>query len=265
MGGVARIARAGLTIALAFGAACSDGQNAHDGGAGSAPIATGGSGGQAAGASGAGGAAAVTNGNGGAMHTPIGNGGSGGAMADPGPKMPLRDAAIGASGDSGCVDDRCEPDTRMKPFKGVANSPCEVRKKLGVSWYYNWEQSESERCPDGDDVGGAFVPMIWGHGGGEQNANSIADTITRFVDVSYPYVLGFNEPDNSSQSNISVDKAIELWPAFDNPMIKIVSPGTAANANPGQAWFSDFMQQVNADADLRVDVIALHWYGWNVG
>ena len=161
--------------------------------------------------------------------------------------------------------DASEPDTQMKPFKGVANSPCEVRKKLGVSWYYNWERTESERCPDGDGVGGEFVPMIWGHGGDEQSASGIATAIITLIDVSYRYVLGFNEPDNSTQSNIPVAKAIELWPSFDNPQIKIVSPGTAANANPGQAWFSDFMQQVNADADLRVDVIALHWYGWNAG
>ncbi|HKP58612.1 MAG TPA: glycosyl hydrolase [Polyangiales bacterium] len=151
----------------------------------------------------------------------------------------------------------------MQPYKGVANSPCAARTMLNVAWYYNWMQSESEPCSDAK--GGKFVPMIWGHTGDEQNAAAIQRSITSFVGKGYDFVLGFNEPDNSSQSNIPVAKAIELWPAFDNPAIQIGSPGTAANANPGQAWFKDFMNQLGANTKLDVDFLAIHWYGWNAG
>jgi hypothetical protein len=107
--------------------------------------------------------------------------------------------------------------------------------------------------------------MIWGHTGAEQTGSSIASAVASFVDKDYDYVLGFNEPDNPDQSNIAVDAAIALWPSFDNPAIKVASPATASNANPGQAWFNGFMAKLNADASLRADVLALHWYGWNAG
>jgi hypothetical protein len=132
-----------------------------------------------------------------------------------------------------------------------------------VSWYYNWTQTESEPCADGR--GGEFVPMIWGHPGNEQSASGISSAVASFVSRGQGYVLGFNEPDNPSQSNIPVATAISLWPSFDNPSIQVGSPATAANANPGQAWFTDFMAQLNADSALRADFLAIHWYGWNAG
>jgi hypothetical protein len=151
----------------------------------------------------------------------------------------------------------------MPPYKGVANSPCAARQMLGVTWYYNWTQTESEPCSNGQ--GGQFVPMIWGHSGNEQSATGIATSITSFVNKGYGFVLGFNEPDNTGQSNIPVATAISLWPSFNNAAIKIGTPGTAANANPGMAWYSSFMNMLNADTSLRADFMAIHWYGWNAG
>jgi hypothetical protein len=132
-----------------------------------------------------------------------------------------------------------------------------------VTWYYNWTQTESEPCSNGQ--GGVFVPMIWGHTGNEQSATGISNSITSFVNKGYGFVLGFNEPDNTGQSNIPVAAAISLWPSFNNAAIKIGTPGTAANANPGMAWYSSFMNMLNADTALRADFMAIHWYGWNAG
>jgi len=148
------------------------------------------------------------------------------------------------------------------PFKGVANSPCAARTALDVSWYYNWMQNETEPCQNGE--GGEFVPMVWGHTGSEQSAQGIASAVSTFAGRGQRYVLGFNEPDNSTQANIPVSTALSLLPSFDDPAITIVSPATQANANPGQAWFSDFMTQLAASS-VRVDVLGLHWYGWNAG
>jgi len=154
-------------------------------------------------------------------------------------------------------------DSGTRPLKGVANSSCAARTALGVSWYYNWTQNETEPCADGR--GGEFVPMVWGQAGSEQTADGIRNAVASFVSRGLAHVLGFNEPDNPSQSNISVSTAIDLWPAFDDPRIEIGSPATAANANPGQAWFTDFMTQLNAAPTLRADFLAIHWYGWNAG
>jgi hypothetical protein len=138
-----------------------------------------------------------------------------------------------------------------------------VRQMLGVTWYYNWTQSESDPCSNGQ--GGQFVPMIWGHTGSEQSATGIANSVTSFVNKGYGFLLGFNEPDNPSQSNIPVATALSLWPSFDNAAIKIGTPGTAANANPGMAWFSSYMNMLNGNSALRADFLAIHWYGWNAG
>jgi hypothetical protein len=152
------------------------------------------------------------------------------------------------------------PGTR--PFKGVANSPCAARTALDVSWYYNWMQRENEPCSDGR--GGEFVPMIWGHTGAEQSQSGIKSSISEFVGKGYRYVLGFNEPDNSTQANIPVGTAIGLLPSFANPAIAVGTAATQANTT-GQAWFKDYMGQVNASTSLRADFIAIHWYGWNAG
>jgi hypothetical protein len=129
-----------------------------------------------------------------------------------------------------------------------------------VSWYYNWETSP------GSCTASRFVPMVWGHTGTEQSSTGITQEVSSLVSAGYDTVLGFNEPDNSSQSNIPVATAIALWPSFNNPAVRLGSPATQANTS-GMTWFKSFMSQVNADTTgtLRVDFIAAHWYGWNSG
>jgi hypothetical protein len=133
--------------------------------------------------------------------------------------------------------------------------------KLGVSWFYNWTLSPSgcKAAP--------FIPMVWGHTGNEQSASGITNEINTIAGGGYDTVLGFNEPDNTSQSNISVATAISLWPSLTaKASLRVGSPATQANTG-GEAWFMNFMSQVNADTTgkLRVDFIAAHWYGWNSG
>jgi hypothetical protein len=164
--------------------------------------------------------------------------------------VPMQDGGGSAVGDGG-----------LPPYKGVANSACGDLGRLGATWYYNWTLSP------GSCTASQFVPMVWGHTGNEQSASGISSEINGIVTGGYRIVLGFNEPDNSSQSNLSVATAISLWPSMTgNPSLRVGSPATQANSS-GQAWFTSFMNQVNADTTgrLRVDFIAAHWYGWNSG
>ena len=121
----------------------------------------------------------------------------------------------------------------------------------------------AEPCSNGQ--GGQFVPMIWGHTGNEQSATGIANSVTSFVNKGYGLRARLQRAGQPGQSNIPVATAISLWPSFDNPAIKIGTPGTAANANPGMAWFTSFMNMLNANTALRADFLAIHWYGWNAG
>jgi putative glycosyl hydrolase len=244
-------------VVVAFGAGCSANDRSDDSGL------TG-----AAGQMGTGAGGATAHGGTGGR---LANGGDGLPNGEPpnqgggsGPAgHPAGGDTSGVGGTTGAAGGASVGSAGMQPFKGVANSPCAVRTALDVSWYYNWTQTESQPCSAGK--GGAFVPMIWGHAGAEQTAAAIASAVASFVGKGYPYVLGFNEPDNTTQSNIAVSKAVSLWPSFANPAIKTVSPATQANTT-GQAWFTTFMGDVNANTSgLRTDVMALHWYGWNAG
>ena len=140
------------------------------------------------------------------------------------------------------------------PFKGVANSPCADIEKLNVAWYYNWGLA-SGKC------GAEFVPMISGRT--EKTADDVRSAVTKVAAAGYHTVLGFNEPNKASQSNLTVDQAIALWPELTaKGDIRVGSPATSSDAL--NTWFTDFMTRVDAKG-LRVDFIAVHWYGWNQG
>jgi len=166
-------------------------------------------------------------------------------------------ATGGSSGSSGSAG------SGGVPFKGFAGDPtaCADMQHLGVSWYYNWKQTPTSGCAS---TGVPFVPMVWGHTGSEQSASGIMSAVSSFVSKGYGAVLGFNEPDNSTQSNITVATAVSLWPSFNNSAIQLGTPATQANST-GQTWFTSFMGSVNGSTTLHADFIAIHWYGWNAG
>ncbi len=171
-----------------------------------------------------------------------------GATASP-DASPIAVKDAGVAGDAGAG-----------PYKGVANAACNDLVTLGASWYYNWTLSP------GSCTASSFVPMVWGHTGAEQTAAGIASEIKGITSAGYNTVLGFNEPDNTTQSNISVATAISLWPSLTQSSLRVGSPATQGNAT-GLTWFTSFMNEVNADTTgtLRVDFITAHWYGWNAG
>ena len=71
-------------------------------------------------------------------------------------------------------------------------------------------------------------------------------------------VLGYNEPDHSDQSNLSVETAIEEWPNFMKCGLRIGSPAP-------DAVTKDWLKKFIAEADrlnYRVDFVATHMY-WN--
>ncbi len=137
------------------------------------------------------------------------------------------------------------------PYKGVANSPAAELASLGATWCYNWTAS-----PSATDCGDPlFVPMVWGPG-------DVAATIRAIGAAGYTTVLGFNEPNKADQANMTVAEAIELWPDLtSDPSIRVGSP---AVSDDGRAWLEEFMAEAQIRG-LRVDFVAMHWYGWNAG
>ena len=126
-----------------------------------------------------------------------------------------------------------------------------------VSWAYNWAMSESGKLPPGVE----FVPMLWGaHFDGWQAS------IERALSDGSKYILGFNEPDLSSQAALSPPVAAGYYKTYITPFqdrAKLVSPAvtSSTSANMGFQWLDVFMKACSA---CSISVLAVHWYGDSV-
>lgn len=122
----------------------------------------------------------------------------------------------------------------------------------GVSWYYTWSYNTAGITTP---VGVQFVPMIWGAG----DVNATALNQAKQVGGT---LLGFNEPDNQNQSNMTVTQALSLWPQLVATGMTLGSPAVASNAATPGSWLSQFMKGAAARR-YPVNFIAVHWYGSN--
>ena len=146
-------------------------------------------------------------------------------------------------------------------------------------WAYNWGIEPNNNPFSVDEANYEFVPMIWSASvGGVQGQIDRVLAIENNFGVHVDYVLGFNEPELPTQSNMSVETALAVWEVmtdrFSNTDIKMVSPavsgaGAIRDNDPTRpdGWLTEFMDGVeanNTDADpnndLQVDVIAYHFY-----
>jgi hypothetical protein len=124
--------------------------------------------------------------------------------------------------------------------------------KSGASWYYTWATGHSGiKTPRGT----SFVPMIWG-------AGSVTAANLAQVKREGHYLLGFNEPDNSGQANMSASQALSLWPRLMATGMTLGSPAVAAGAATPGGWLDQFMSGAKSRG-YRVNFITVHWYGGN--
>ncbi len=119
----------------------------------------------------------------------------------------------------------------------------------GASWAYDWSANEPTA-----DHSLMWVPMIWGSG-------SITPAVlTSLRQAKHrgtaKYLLGFNEPDSGSQSNLTPEQAAALWPQLESTGLVLGSPAPAV---PTDGWLAKFMKLAQ-QRHLRVNFIALHYY-----
>ncbi|MFJ4437607.1 sigma-70 family RNA polymerase sigma factor [Streptomyces sp. NPDC088923] len=135
---------------------------------------------------------------------------------------------------------------------GVWDAPGDERglAASGARWYYTWSAS-----PRGIVDSGApgFVPMIWG----ERNTDDATLATAR---ANGPYLLGFNEPDMGGQANLSVERALDLWPELMAHGKILGSPAVAYGGDTPGGWLDRFMTGAR-ERGYRVDFVAVHWYG----
>jgi hypothetical protein len=123
--------------------------------------------------------------------------------------------------------------------KGKAGwSPAQV----GATWYYDWNIGGAESA----DYNYSIIRQnggwpAWTDIQNKQNVN---------------HVLGFNEPDQANQSNLTVNQAVQQWPEIMKSGLRVGSP---APANPESSWITNFLAKTDS-LNLRVDFVAIHCY-----
>lgn len=108
---------------------------------------------------------------------------------------------------------------------------------LGVGWWYNWNS-----VPD-VNTSVTYIPMCF-------SARRVPG-----IPAGNSVLLGFNEPDNSNQANMTVAEASNLWPSLTPLTAKIVSPAMSGNPSTSGSWLEQFR-----DNGLKFDAVAVHWY-----
>ena len=97
----------------------------------------------------------------------------------------------------------------LQPLRGYADTGAAYSstQATGAGWYYNWGPSPSNI----GTYNATFLPMIWG-------ANDMGD-VNSALGAASTYLLGFNEPDVSTQANLTVAQAITDWTTISSDTI----------------------------------------------
>lgn len=139
---------------------------------------------------------------------------------------------------------------RIVPWNYVCKRGCggdfARKEEVGATWFYAWG-IKSEPTAEMD-----YVPMFW--------ANAKDTDVAKVQAMKMAnHVLAFNEPDGEDQSNLTVETALERYPAILRTGLRVGSP--ACKESQWKNWLADFMAGC-AERGYRVDFIAIHWYDW---
>jgi hypothetical protein len=135
---------------------------------------------------------------------------------------------------------------RVLPWRWVAKkgwtSGYNLADTLRCAWNYNWNNNANSTLDE------EYVPIRqtqWWPAFATTNAK---EDVTHF--------LGFNEPNASSQANMTVNQAIAAWPGLMQSGLRLGSP---APTDGGASWLYQFMDKADS-AGYRVDFVAVHFY-----
>jgi hypothetical protein len=138
------------------------------------------------------------------------------------------------------------PQPTYKKGAALTYQDCASAAAVSAVWEYAWTSSPPN-C-----VGIENIPMIWG-----------ASDVTATLGGNSQWIMGFNEPDSASQSNLSPAYAASLWRQIEQkyPNRKLLAP---APSGAGANWIVDFRNAyISAYGTApRLDGLAMHCYAW---
>lgn len=139
-------------------------------------------------------------------------------------------------------------------LKGTAGQ-CANANKVNAKWTYNWGSGAPSNLPSGVE----FYPMWWSYYGASQSADTAA--LTALVNGGAPVLLMYNEPDNSSQANLTTAYALQ---GYTHASVAAKSIGfgnliSPACADDNDTWMQEFMAAVKSQG-LLCHAVAIHNY-----
>ena len=156
---------------------------------------------------------------------------------------------------------------QVSPKRGIAygshsKADMTVLSK-GISWWYNWSQNpDGGVANDFEAMGIEYVPMFW-------NANFDVNQAIANIPATAKYILAFNEPNFTVESNMSPQQAVNNWGRIEQVAaarnLKIVSAAPAycggnvcMNGYTSPiTWHDEFFRLCPT---CKVDFIAFHNY-----
>lgn len=143
---------------------------------------------------------------------------------------------------------------RSNAKKGAAyNDASLVSLVTDASWAYNWASSSGGTLPSGVE----FVPMLWG-----SDTTGWTDNVEAALASGSTHILGFNEPDLDTQSNIDAATAAALYKEWITPyqnQAELVTPAVTNGAAPlGLTWMESYLEACNGECGQTA--MAIHWY-----
>ncbi len=134
--------------------------------------------------------------------------------------------------------------------KGMGTKDNNLVANVSPSWFYDWG------ALDVSTTNTEFVLMAWNI----TLANNFLNLNTYPTRTDVNTLLGFNEPDGTSQANIpDVNVALPVYKNLLRTGYRMGSPAT--KEENWNRWLSDFTTIAEAD-DARIDFVAIHWYDW---
>ncbi|KAK4699469.1 hypothetical protein P7C70_g6791, partial [Phenoliferia sp. Uapishka_3] len=147
--------------------------------------------------------------------------------------------------------------------KGLGFNTASYTNNFNLAWAYDWS-SRVDATTGKLNAGVEYVPMLltlsclarWNTVNTTWNADASAA-----IKAGSTHLLGFNEPDLNTQSNITPSDAAAAWLQNIEPFhtqVKLISPAITNGGPPmGITWMSEFLGNCTT---CHVDAIAAHWY-----
>ena len=137
------------------------------------------------------------------------------------------------------------------PKKGIAmGGKSDLLEELRCKWFYNW----MPRMPADSPKGITFIPMVSKYKGDPQVVNAAEESAKN---GRVKEMLCFNEPDQKSQGDMTVQQALDAWPLLQKTGLRLGSP---ACVHPDNEWMKAFMAGAEK-LKLKVDFVCIHSYG----